>query len=148
MRATVVMSGLVASLSLQWGTASLIELLWTLSGLVGIYLTWGNLRDAKLYITALRNHTSKNKLKLRRETKIIAFGHYRNEIMRLWMFAIITLVGAIAMATPPAIKHPKVTPVSLAITVGLLAITGILVTSSFLDRRQRDLVLALDDGEG
>lgn len=145
MRTTVVMSGLVASLSLQWGTASLIELLWTLSGLVGVYLTWGNLRDAKLYITALRHHSRKNGIKLRRETKIIAFGHYRNEIMRMWMFGIITMVGAVAMATPPAVKHAKVTPVSLAITLGLLAITGILVTSSFLDRRQRDLVLALDD---
>lgn len=137
MKPALVLSGLTASLSLQWGTASLIELLWTLTGLVGIYLTWANLQDARQYITALEKV---NGQKSSKEVKIIAFGHYRNELFRIMMFLVVTGIGVVAMLTPPAIKNSPVTPVSIAITLGLFTLTALLVMASFLDKRQRELL--------
>lgn len=139
MRAAVVIAaGTLATV--QIGNASVIEIMWTLTGLVGIYITWSNLKDSRKYVTALRRMNGTN-LKAMREMRIIAFGHYRNEVLRIALFGIIIAVGVAAMITPPATSNQKITPVSIAITIGLLAITAILVAASFLDRRQRDLMM-------
>jgi hypothetical protein len=137
----MIASGIVATLSLQWHTASLIEVLWTMAGLIGAYMTWGNLQDTRRYINAIRK---RNGTKIGKEVRIIAYGHYRNEIIRIISFVIITSVGAAAMLTPPAVPHQPVTPVSLVVTIGLLLLTALLVAASFMDRRQRDLLLHLD----
>lgn len=139
MRPTIVVAAIGVLASAQWGTVSLVEIIWTLTGLFGAYFTWSNLNDSKKYVKAV-SAMNGERLVLARELRIIAFGHYRNELLRLAMFAIIITIGIAAMLTPPAVAHQPVTPVAIAITMGLLGITALLVIASFLDRRQRDLM--------
>lgn len=127
--------------SLGVGSASAIEIIWTLTGVAGIYFTLDNLKDARLSITAIRKMNGHN-LSSAPELSIIAFGHYRNEVIRMMMCGVIVAVGIAAMITPPIANAPKhTTPVSLAITIGLFMLTALIVSSSFLDRRQRDLLM-------
>lgn len=142
MRLAAATSAMLTLGGLQWGSASLIEATWTLTGLVGIYLTANNLRDARRYITAIGR--AYEQVTVTDEMRIIAFGHYRNELLRLWMFLVVCGIGIVAMITPPSNRHQPVTPVGIAITLGLFTITAALVLASFLDRRQRDLLINLE----
>jgi hypothetical protein len=131
-------------MSLAWGSVSIVEILWTLMGIFGMYFSWRNMQDARLYVIAIEKLDGNN-LARANEMRIIAFGHYRNEILRLCKFSVVISVGVAAMIAKPADPAAPISPLSLIITIGLFALVGLMSAASALDRRQRDLLMHLTD---
>lgn len=111
-------------------------MVWTLLGVVGLYFGVRNLRSSKRDIDALQKmngHTFAQYQVMR----VIAYGHYRNDLFRLAKHITILAIGVIAMILP----NPQSTRVSytgVAITGGLFTIVLLLILASALDRRQRE----------
>lgn len=124
--------------------ANLLEIIWTSIGLVGIYLTWGNQQSTRKELHALRRlnggHLSKYGV-----MRVIAYGHYRNDLFRFSKCLVIVAVGFTACILPPPPTTPSgpATPVGVAITLGFFAIEVLVVLASALDARQRDYLRGL-----
>lgn len=73
--------------------------------------------------------------------KILAFGHYRNDLFRLAQYLIITMIGLLACIFPPTLSKA----VGLVVTGGLFTIVLLLIMSSILDHRQRELMETMND---
>lgn len=126
--------------------ASILEILWTLFGSVGVVLGWKNLKSSRLDIQAL-HEINGHTLKTYSEMKIIAYGHYRNNLFRLAKHTIVLSIGLISMLLPPANGNSagKVTPIGVVITGGLFSIVLLLLMSSALDKRQREALNDVED---
>lgn len=72
----------------------------------------------------------------------VAIGNIRRESLRVFKVGIFTAIGLFAMATPPANPAHPVTPAGVAVAGGLIAATVSMVWGSWLDRRERILLLA------
>lgn len=132
------------------GNASLLEMLWTLFGLIGVVIGWSNLENSRHDIQALRDlngHT----LKAYTEMRIIAYGHYRNNLFRFSKHFVVLLIGVISMALPPTSfgHNGKVTPTGIVITVGFFIIVVLMLMASALDQRQREALedVAIEDSK-
>jgi uncharacterized membrane protein YuzA (DUF378 family) len=90
------------------GNASLVEMIWTLIGLGGIYYNIYNLRDALGYTKALRKMNGKTLAAVRR-MRVIAYGDFRNEVFRTAISSIFIVVGIAAMLSPPTSNTARVT---------------------------------------
>ena len=77
-----------------------------------------------------------------RVMRIVAYGHWRNDLFRLSKHCCIFFIGVLAMVLPPQNPQAQVSPLSLVITGGLFAISLLLIMASALDKKQRD---ALED---
>lgn len=123
----------------HWGNASIIEMIWTAIGVVGVWYAQHNIRDARKYIVALEKLNG-DKLPEHEQLSIIAFGHFRNEILRMAVFAVICMVGVLAMITPSASGSMHVSTTGLIVTFGLFTIGVLEIIKSALDKRQRQLL--------
>jgi hypothetical protein len=110
------------------GNASLVEMIWTLIGLGGIYTK------------ALRKMNGKTLAAVRR-MRVIAYGDFRNEVFRTAISSIFIVVGIAAMLSPPTSNTARVTATSVAITLGFFGIEMLMVIASALDRQQRRFLL-------
>lgn len=122
---------------LAFWNASIVEIAWTLLGLVGGTIAWGNVRFSRRDIEALRVMNDRT-IEMHRAMMIIAYGHYRNDLFRLCKHCVIFFIGLAAMATPPQLRSQPVSTVGVIITAGLFTISILLVLASTLDRRQRE----------
>lgn len=131
----------------SWGTVQLTEVIWTVLGVLGGYITWLNATDAKRYIDALRAIDG-NTLKMHQQMQVIAVGHYREEMLRLIKFVIITSVGIAAMFSPPADPARPISALSLTVTLGFFGLVITMLVASLLDKRQRELMYDLYKDSG
>lgn len=105
-------------------------------GVVGMFLGRVNLKSSRRDIASLENQNG-HSLEQYDQMRLLAFGHYRNDLFRMCKHTTITLIGVLACSFPSTTTQP-VTPVGLVITFGLFIIAVFLVMASFLDRRQRE----------
>jgi hypothetical protein len=127
--------------------ASVLEMVWTLIGLIGMYFGISNLHWSNNDLRALKALNGGN---VKRFTimRVIAFGHWRNDLFRLMKQLTITVIGVIAMILPtPPRQTTPITPVGVLITGGLFTISILIVMASVLDRRQREALEELDERE-
>lgn len=128
--------------------ASMIEIIWTALGLVGMAFGWSNLQSSKHDVEALRVMDGQN-LAQYRVMRVIAFGHFRNDLFRFAKHITITAIGALSMVIPPASpKGGAVTPTGVVVTGGLFTIVLLVIMSSVLDHRQREALLDIEDTKG
>lgn len=131
--------------SLHLWNATIIEMVWTAIGAIGLYFGIRNARESKKNIVALQTMNGHN-LKTYRVLRLLAYGHYRNDMFRMAKHSIILFVGLMAMISPPVdnTRH-AVTPVGVIVAVGFFAIAVLLALASALDRRQREIMEDMDE---
>lgn len=124
----------------SWGSVSLIEALWTLSGVVMIVVSaWALPVVVEDYVITKRVPGYYSDARA-----LIARGHVRREVIRLAQGGIVTVVGLFAIFTDPARPGPTlITPLGIVLTAGLIALALLTAFQSVLDRRQRDHAEAL-----
>lgn len=115
-------------------TITLIELLWTIPGALGILLSTRNFRAAALEFAAVRR--SRGNGSDRAAMRRVTIDQLRTEIIRAAMQAAIVVAGALALEQPNPPSSAPWTPVRIAITVALLVIPWGLCVQSGLDRLQ------------
>ena len=124
-----------------WGSISLIEALWTATGLGMIVLSlWALPRVVEDWIITRRvpGHYSEART-------LLARGHIRREAIRLVQGAIVTAVGLYASLVPGVTDPVVVTPATLVLTAGLLSLGALSGLQTILDRRVRNAAEALID---
>lgn len=121
--------------------ATILEIIWTLIGVFGVFMCSKNIQESNKSLDALRvmnGHTIARFTELR----VIAFGRWRNDLFRMSKSVVITGVGIVACLAPPASPDtPSITPVGVAITVALFAIEILVVLASTLDNKQREMLM-------
>lgn len=122
-----------------WGDVALTELVWTILGIIGTFITYDNMRDARKYIEAVEKMNGKNLVNYRMLT-VIAFGHYRDEMFRLIKFAAITAAGVALMLTPPADAKQPISATQVVVFIAFFTLEITMLAASALDRRQREIM--------
>lgn len=117
--------------------ASLVEMLWTAIGLVGLHFVLKQVRRTSQYIESTREFNGHN-LANYRELRLIAYGRFRNSIFRLAKTLTILLVGTLSMLIPN--QRTEITPTGVAITIGLFVIELLIVVPGILDERQAQMM--------
>lgn len=120
----------------SWGSANLIEIIWTATGVGMIAISLYALpRVVGDYVIVKRipGHYSTART-------LLARGHIRREMIRLIQGLIVFIVGIYAVIQPNITPGPVVvTPFALVLTVGILALGALSGLQSLLDQRQRTL---------
>jgi hypothetical protein len=120
----------------SWGSANLIEIIWTATGVGMIAVSvWALPRVIGDWIIGRRipGHYSKART-------LLARGHIRREIIRLAQGGIVLTIGIYAVVQPNPLPGPVVvSPFALVLTVGLLALGALTGLQSVLDSRQRTM---------
>ena len=151
------------------GNATVLEIVWTLTGIVGFLICAWALNDALAdlrwqeaaippQLPDRRSRDSNRDLAERMVRERIARGNARDESLRCLIQLIVVGIGIVAMATAPANPERAVTPLSFVIAAGFIAIQIILVVKAVMGRRDRawnigtltyrDWQTALDDERG
>lgn len=114
-------------------------MIWTAIGLIGVGFGWSNLRFSKRYLDALEVMNGKN-LSQHRIMKIIAYGHFRNDLLRMFALLTITFIGIFSMVvpSPETTNGHHITFSGIIVTCGIFAITVEIIIASILDKNQRD----------
>jgi len=136
--------------SATWGTVSVLEVAWTLIGVVGAFSSLWNISDIRRQINDIdKLHTQLGDTPEMVGMMTIAAGHFRNEMIRVAKCGLICMVGFVAMVIPPANQTNPISPLSVIVTFGVFGIATLITLASMLDRRQR-LFLAhlLTNGNG
>jgi hypothetical protein len=115
----------------QWGSATLIEILWLASGLMA--LSFSSLRIHALWVdyqlTMRLGHA---------DLCIIARGYLRREVLRIVTALAITFIGVYSVLTDPLLPGPARISISgLLITASLFVISLIVSVNSVLDWHDR-----------
>ena len=114
-------------------------------GAIGVYLGWGNLKESNKDVQALHKMNG-NRLGRFRVMRVIAYGHYRNDLFRLAKHVTVLVIGVMACVLPKARgTSNQLSPTSIVITVGLFTILLLIIMASALDRRQRDAVEEIEE---
>lgn len=131
----------------QVGSATAIEIIWTVAGIIVFILSvWnliGVLNDlvAASYATAQGEHGV--------IILMLAWGYTRRELIRVFQCIIIIVIGLLACLTPsPALVATRITIVGLILTIGLVLISLLIGLQSFLDLRQRQHIASLINSKG
>jgi short subunit fatty acids transporter len=120
-----------------WGAASLIDFLWTFSGIVGFLVAAWGLRGSVANMSNLAGQTFEDPIE-REAAKVVTINYVLHDLLRTLTFVLVTIVGIIAMTQGPPEGSPTITtPVGLALTVLFFTIVVISGTHSALDQRQR-----------
>jgi hypothetical protein len=122
----------------------LIEIFWTVIGLIGMAASYENLRYSLDDLKALRAMNGHNMAR-HRDMRVIAYGHFRNDAIRFGQTLTITVVGVIAMCLPSTQQSSPVTPTGLIVTGGLFTLVLLTVLASVLDRMQRNAIEEMED---
>lgn len=118
-----------------WGNASLIEIIWTVVGVIGLIVTGFTLREG------LKDLKVVNRIERRNIYKTQAIFNLWQEEIRMIKMLIVAATGAFAMTQPPAHSTPTKIALSTLLTViGLILIVVLTVIQSLLDLRIRNLV--------
>lgn len=116
-------------------SVAITEVIWTLIGLVGLYVTARNFRSAKRSLTAYKL-SGYNGAGL-----MLANAHIRRETMRILIEGSVTGIGIAAMFAPPANPAQPITATGVIVTMGLFIINAATTLDSILDRRIRNRLL-------
>jgi hypothetical protein len=114
-------------------TVTLPELLWTMIGLLGLAVSALNLRDALKDVEALEI------AKVNGALRMVARGNATEETLRVCKAAVISSIGVAAMLIPPAVPAAPVSPLAVIVTVGLFALSTLVVAGSVTARTRRVL---------
>lgn len=113
------------------GTATLPELVWFLIGVLGLAVSFANLRDCwrdMAYIEA----SGQNGL-----LWLAATSNTREEFLRVLKSVVICAIGLAAMRQPPANAVVPVSALAVIVTVGLFTLGVLVVAGSLRARRDR-----------
>lgn len=125
------------------GRAYITELLWFDVGVIGLWFSAANVYSVFRDRAELRASGRNGILAEVVEQNI------EEEVLRLGKATSITVVGIVAMISPPAVAKAPVTATAIALTIGLFLIAGMVVAGAIRARQHRrkiDRMLA-DDGE-
>lgn len=118
----------------EWGPVTLIEALWTATGVGCLAVCLPSLRQAYRDWRAAGRRDE--------IVRILAFGYLRRELFRVGQGCFILAVGVVAdYQTSPG--PSVITPVGLVLTGCLFGIGVFVGLTSYFDRRQRTHVAAL-----
>lgn len=124
--------------------ATALEIAWTVMGLIGCIISWGNLRWSRKDIDALAE-TNGHNLARYQVMRILAYGHFRNDAFRFCKHLAVLFIGVLSMILPRAERAPVITPSGLVVTGGLFTIVLLLLLASALDRAQRNAIDEMED---
>lgn len=127
------------------GTATLLEMFWTLTGLVGLLINLWALDDAIADLRwqdALPVPQHDAELRASRARVRIARGNVRDEALRAAIQLVFMLVGIVAMASAPVDPVRPAPPLQWIVTGAIVAAQVMLVTKSIEARRDRQWIIA------
>lgn len=142
---------MIASLPFWHGSASVIGIIWVGMGFIGLYLNRFNLNDTRKYREAVEKLNGNNLMGYKL-MKVIAFGHYRNELFRLAFNTAVIFAGVFSVITAPAIPRgyhvPIFSPRTMVITASffIMQLVGSILPS-LLDKKQREEMGRMGDRE-
>lgn len=125
----------------NFGTASLIEIAWTLLAAIGALYHMRGVHDAGGDLSFLK------RAGLNGRRRVVALRNLRSEITRLFVKTIFFGVGVVALVTPPP-ERTSNTTASLIAGVGLVLALLALTFDSFLERQDRETLLAMEHEQG
>jgi hypothetical protein len=131
----------------HWGNATLMEVLWLISGAVAAYFTLLNVVDSwkdQRLLVAIRADRSVHDRHYRM-IELSAQGRLSSQLSRMAIALLIVATGLVGIATPNPV-HGKTSLTGLTVTVALVAISALTATRSFLDLRQRNQLYRLAMG--
>jgi hypothetical protein len=122
----------------DYGTASVLEIGWTLIGLLGLYYAFRCLQECVRDIEALRLIAD---YVINGPREIIGKGNIRRYAICFWIFLVFVAVGGLAMDTPPA-KVGQPTPYAIVLGLGFLSAEVLLMWDCRQTTRDRRRILA------
>ena len=114
---------------MTYGNASLLEVAWTITGIIGLVIQIWALSDAIAtlhWLEARQMNGARHR---------VAYGNARDETLRTLIQLIFVCIGLVAMATRPANAHNPVTALSWVVTSGIIATQILLVLKAIFNRR-------------
>ena len=131
------------------GNATLLEMLWTLTGVLGLVVNLWALNDAiadQRWQGAApapdRNAPGAAALIRERQARErIARGNARDETLRSVIQLVIVVIGIVAMATAPVNPGRAVSPLSWVFATGFITVQTILVAKTVMGRRDRHWII-------
>jgi hypothetical protein len=127
------------------GNATWLEIVWTLTGVIGLLVNLWALNDSLADMrwqeaAPMPDRTVPNGEALLRERQArerIARGNARDETLRSVIQLVIVMIGIVAMATAPVNPGRAVSPLSWVFAVGLVTVQMLLVIKAVMARRDR-----------
>lgn len=113
------------------GTASLLEIAWTVVVAVGLVVVLVNLHGAmtdRALLLASRESGSMRK-------RLIVARNVRRELVRVFLLSLFLIMGVNALLLPEGVTGSGV--VRAIVIVGLMASAGLLTATSIMDARER-----------
>ena len=120
-------------------TATWIEVLWTLIGIISFSVNLYALRDA------MRDKVDLERSQVNGIRRMVASGNVRNIVFRLSKSGLIVLSGVMAIALPPANPDQPVTLLGILVTTALVLIAILLMTSTIADQYERHRMIMYRD---
>lgn len=112
---------------------------------MGMYFGYRNLASSRADIARLHKLNGQTFAKYQ-AMRVIAYGHFRNDLFRMSKHVTITTIGVISMVLPQSPGTTNhVTNSGIVITGGLFTISVLLVLASALDRKQREALEEIDE---
>jgi hypothetical protein len=120
----------------QWGSANILEISWTMAGLVVLLVAVPNYLEVRgTLATRLVRVPTEN----RPIATIIVGGYVRREVLRMFKGALMVVLGVVGMWQPnPTPSLASYT--GLVLTAGLFVLGLTVAAQSLLDRRDRELI--------
>ena len=125
-------------------------MIWTLLGGFGLYFGWVNLRNSRRNLEALHEMNGQT-FATYRIMRVIAYGHYRNNLFRFAKHLTVFAIGIVSMLLPNfkvtgtgGHSQNIVSYTQVVVTGGLFTIVLLLIMASVLDRRQTEALEALE----
>lgn len=128
---------MLANLSILHGRITIVEVAWTLIGLLGIAINILNYRDAMKDLQVLLF------LEMNGYMKAIAKAHARTNLLRLTSATAVMFAGIIAMFQGAPNPHKPVSITGLIVTVALFYVVVVNNVNGVLDRRLRHKLMRL-----
>jgi hypothetical protein len=119
-------------LGVHWGTASLLEVVWTAAGLYGLVVTLVLARGCLVDLAVLK---ASSMFQQNGARHIIARQHLRNMLERVLLFALLTLIGILALFAPAPVGSEAARVRSGVFSVAVLAVEIALVLGAWWDQR-------------
>jgi hypothetical protein len=126
---------------LNYGTASILEIIWTVVGIVGLLTVAWLLHEAFLDRAAVGRSMD---FRGRTAEKIIAEQNVRRLLQKVACFAVFVGIGIAAILTPPPVAptaQPGPSLYAVALSSGLVLVEVLLTLSAIQDRRDRLAVI-------
>lgn len=121
------------------GTATVIEILWTLFGIGGLAVVtpnlWAAVHNMDVVAAAPREE--------RPAAAIVIRGAIRRELIRVVILLLLVIVGIVAMGQGSSPMGNKTTVTGLFVTFVFFGVSALVVAQSVLDKRDSRLVRAL-----